>query len=344
MKVFLLILLAVIATALIYSYKKEPFLNFSNDKQANMPQENNLDGVLDTDNPLSIEALGKMSFPGSELKIEETLESGANYNRYRASYKSEGLTIYGLLTVPVTEKPSSGFPIIIFNHGYIPPKEYQTTERYVAYQDAFARDGYITFKSDYRGHGKSEGDATGGYGSNGYTIDVLNAVSSVKKYPGVNPDKIGLWGHSLGGYLTLRNMVIRKDIKAGVIWSGVVGSYEDLLNNWRRRQPSPQPLPSGARRWRQELVDKYGEPQNNPEFWNSISANSFLKDISGPLQLHHGTADTSVPLLFSQNLENQMKEAGREVELFEYAGNDHNLSHSFSQSIHHSIYFFKKHL
>ena len=182
MKVFLLILLAVIATALIYSYKKEPFLNFSNDKQANMPQENNLDGVLDTDNPLSIEALGKMSFPGSELKIEETLESGANYNRYRASYKSEGLTIYGLLTVPVTEKPSSGFPIIIFNHGYIPPKEYQTTERYVAYQDAFARDGYITFKSDYRGHGESEGDAaTGGYGSNGYTIDVLNALASVRK-------------------------------------------------------------------------------------------------------------------------------------------------------------------
>ena len=52
--------------------------------------------------------------------------------------------------------------VVIFNHGYIPPAQHRTTERYVAYVDAFARNGYIVFRSDYRGHGNSEGEAAEG--------------------------------------------------------------------------------------------------------------------------------------------------------------------------------------
>lgn len=306
----------------------------------------NMDGgsLADDLHPLSIDLLRKGQYPGSEIVIEQSLDSGSNYSRYIASYKSEGLKIYALLTIPNGTPPEGGWPAVIFNHGYIPPKEYRTTEKYVAYVDGFARNEFVVFRPDYRGHGNSEGEAAGAYGSSAYTIDVLNALASVKKLKSINPDRIGMWGHSLGGYITLRNIVISKDIKAGVIWAGVVGSYEDLLNNWRRRNFSPPPLPSGARRWRQELVEKYGEPETNPDFWNSISANSYLSDISGPLQLHHGTADESVPILFSQNLEKQMHQAGKEVELFEYVGNDHNLSLSFSSAIQRSIDFFKKHL
>jgi len=246
------------------------------------------DVVQGTKNPLSIASLRAGSYPGSEIKIEEALPAGSNYDRYIASYQSEGNKIYALLTVPIGQRPTSGWPVVIFNHGFIPPSEYRTTERYIAYTDAFSRNGYIVFRSDYRGHGSSEGVATGGYGSNGYTIDVLNAVASVKRLkpsvisnavrdpqgislrqPAVRNDneqivdanRMGMWGHSMGGHITLRNMVINKDIKAGVIWGGVVASYPDLINNWRR-SPSgtPQPAPSGARRWRQVLVDQYGEP------------------------------------------------------------------------------------
>lgn len=301
-------------------------------------------GLTDDLNPLSIELLRKGEYPGSEIVIEQTLDPGSNYSRHIASYKSEGLKIYALLTIPNGTPPEGGWPAIIFNHGYIPPKEYKTAERYVAYVDGFARNGYIVFRPDYRGHGNSEGEASGAYGSNGYTIDVLNALSSVKKLKEANPARIGMWGHSLGGYITLRNMVVSKDVKAGIIWAGVVGSYSDLLNNWRRPTASPFPLPSGARRWRQQLVEKYGTPEQNPQFRNSISANSYLKDISGPLQLHHGTADESVPLLFSQNLGKQMKDAGREVELFTYQGDDHDITQNFSQAVQRSIDFFKKYL
>lgn len=342
---FTLILSGLALAIFAFNSKGTPqsFMSKLNSDGANQ-QNMDVGGLTDDLHPLSIELLRKGEYPGSEIIIEQILDSGSNYSRYIASYKSEGLKIYALLTIPSGTPPEGGWPAVIFNHGFIQPQQYRTTEKYVAYVDGFARNGFVVFRSDYRGHGSSEGEATGTYGSSAYTIDVLNAFSSVKKLKEVNPNRIGMWGHSLGGYITLRSMVISKDIKAGVIWAGVVGSYEDLLNNWRRRNFSPPPLPSGARRWRQELVEKYGEPQTNPTFWNSISANSYLLDISGPLQLHHGTADGSVPLLFSQTLEKQMQEAGKEVELFEYAGNDHNLSQSFSQAMQRSIDFFKKHL
>src|SRR3989344_5426607 len=292
-KLLLVIIIAVIvSTVFNRRFQSSPSLTENQNSQEN-------EGGPDLEpHPLSIQALREGEYPVSDIVIEQTLDAGSNYKRYIASYKSEGLKIYGLLTVPNGASSEGGFPAIIFNHGYISPSVYKTTEKYVAYQDAFARVGYITFKSDYRGHGNSEGDAEGGYGSNGYTIDVLNAVSSIKKYPGDDSESIGMWGHSMGGSITLKIMVATKDVKAGVIWAGVVGSYPDLVERWRRRAGStPTANPTSQRgRWRRELIERYGEPGENPEFWNSISANSYLSDISGPLQLHHGTADSSVPL------------------------------------------------
>lgn len=282
-------------------------------------------------------------YPGSDITIEETLEPGVNYQRYLASYQSEGLKIYALLTVPNGERPPTGWPVIVFNHGFIPPAQYRTTERYVAYVDWLARSGYIVFRSDYRGHANSEGIATGAYGSPNYVIDVLNAAASMKRYPDADPDRIGMWGHSMGGYITLRSMVITRDIKAGVVWAGVVGSYPDLISRWRRG-PTPNPslttTPSPGRRWRTGLIETYGPPEENPEFWNSISANAFLDDLSGPLQLHHGTADTSVPLEFSETLYQQVLAAGKTVEFYTYEGDNHNLAGYFSMAMQRTIEFF----
>ena len=293
--------------------------------------------------PLTIASMRQREYPGSDITIEETLEPGVNYQRYIASYQSEGLKIYALLTVPNGEKPPTGWPVVIFNHGYIPPAQYRTTERYVAYVDWLARSGYIVFRSDYRGHANSEGIATGAYGSPNYVVDVLNAVASMKRYPDADPNRIGMWGHSMGGYITLRSMVITRDIKAGVIWAGVVGSYPDLISRWRRG-PTPDPsmtvTPFPGRGWRAGLIETYGPPEENPEFWNSISANSFLDDLSGPLQLHHGTADTSVPLEFSETLYQQVLATGKTVEYYTYAGADHNLASSFSLAMQRTIEFF----
>ena len=294
---------------------------------------------------MHILALRQVSYPGSEILIESELERGANYRRYYASYLSESLKIYALLTIPDGEQPPSGWPAIVFNHGYIPPDQYRTTERYIAYVDWLARSGYIVFRIDYRGHDRSEGAARGAYGDTGYTLDVLNAVASLQRFPQVDPNRIGMWGHSMGGYLTLRAMVISPDIRAGVIWAGVVASYPDLLTRWRRGGAStPVPSTSAARRWRLDWSSLYGSPEENPGFWNGISANSYLADLSGPLQLHHGTADESVPLEFSAILYEQLQQAGKPAEFYTYPGDNHNLSQFFSQAMTRTIQFFDRHL
>lgn len=298
--------------------------------------------------PLSIDAMRQKEYPGSDLTIEQTLSPGSNYQQYIASYKSDGLKIYGLLTVPSGEKPESGWPVIIFNHGYIPPDVYKTTERYVAYVDAFARNGYIVFKSDYRGNGSSEGQPEGAYYSPAYTTDVLNALASLKRYKDANPNKIGMWGHSMGGNITLRILVVRpNDIKAAVIWGGVVGTYDDLMNNWQRRVTySPPPNELALRnRYRQQLTEKFGTPKTNPEFWNSIDPNYYLKDVIAPVQLHTGLSDEEVPWQFSQGLFDRLKQLRKSVELYTYQGADHNISgSSFTTAMDRSLEFFNTHL
>lgn len=299
---------------------------------------------IPTPHQMSIEAMRTVSYTGSDITVERELDRGRNYRRYYAYYLSEGHKIYGLLTVPDEDPPRAGWPAIIFNHGYIPPDVYRTTERYIAYVDRLASSGYVVYRIDYRGHDASEGEATGAYGDPGYQIDVLNALASIKRFPGVDPDSLGMWGHSLGGYLTLRAMVISPEVKAGVIWAGVVASYPDLLYNWPRRgtfTPSPS---SRGRGWREPWLSLYGTPEQNPEFWDAISATSYLRDLSGPIQLHHGTADEDVPLSFSVRLAELAREAGQVADLYVYEGDNHNLSNHFTLAMNRSIEFFDLYL
>ncbi len=297
-------------------------------------------------NPMQIEQMRKKDYPGSAIAIEQTLEPGGNYDQYISSYFSDGLKIYALLTVPRGEKPKGGWPVIVFNHGYIPPEQYRTQERYVAYVDAFARNGYIVFKPDYRGNGNSEGKPEGAYYSPVYTVDDLNAIASVKKYADVNPNKIGVWGHSMGGNITLRDLVIRPDdIKAAVIWGGVVGSYDDLMNRWRRTVPfAPSQREAFRSTYRQQMINQFGTPQSNPTFWNAIDPTYFISDVKAPVQLHHGLDDEGVPPAFSQSLYDKLKASGKNVELYTYAGANHNLTQGFDLAAQRSIVFFDKYL
>lgn len=297
--------------------------------------------------PLSIDEMRRQNYATSPLVIEDTLQSKNNYRQYIASYQSDGYKIFGLLTVPISNNATEKFPVIIFNHGYIPPEQYRTTEKYVAYVDYFARNGYIVFKPDYRGHGESEGLPQGAYYSTAYTRDVLHAVSAVKQYEHADRERIGMWGHSMGGHITLRSMVTTKDIRAGVIWGGVVASYEDMMNNWHRRQPwRPSNRETAARRpSRDELIKEFGPPDSASPFWRSISPIYFVKDISGPIQIHHGLADETVPWEFSESLYKALQAEQKMVEYYTYPGGDHNLSGApFGQAMKRSLDFFDLHV
>jgi len=318
--------------------------------QRNLTEEKtNYGGIIGDPNPLSVEYMRKQEYPGSDIVIEQTLPDGSNYKRYIASYKSDGLKIYALLTVPTGTKPTTGFPVVIFNHGYIPPEQYRTTEKYIAYTDAFSRNGYIVFKSDYRGHGNSEGQADYPEYSPSYTIDVLNAISSIKKYKDADPNKIGMWGHSMGGTVTLRSLVVSKDIKVADIWAGVVGTYKDLSENRHGSssfaRPSPNPgEPTRRPNGRTLLTQQHGDIAANPKFWASIDPMTYMQDITAPIQIQHGTADEEVPYILSTKLDAALKSAGKVVEFYSYEGDNHNLSNNLNTALERSVAFFDLYL
>jgi dipeptidyl aminopeptidase/acylaminoacyl peptidase len=297
-------------------------------------------------NPLTIQAMREKNYSGSDIKIEQTLPSGSNYYRYIASFTSDGLKEYAYLTIPKTNKPSGGFPVIIFNHGYQIPELYTPDGNYIAYMDALAKSGYIIFKPDYRGNGKSAGAPTSAYFSPDYITDDMNAISSIKKYPDTNSDKIGVWGHSMGGMISLKIAEISEDIKAVVIWGGVVGSYNDIIYNWQNDvsyKPAREDL-TLRNLGLAQLLAQYGSPNEDPAFWNSVDPNSYLKDITVPLQIDVGLADIQVPPVFSTGLYNRMTAAGKITQYYEYPGANHDINQSFTLAMKRTIDFFNRYL
>lgn len=304
------------------------------------------DTKITPNSPLNLEYMRQQKYPGSDIKIEQTLSEESNYNRYIVSFISDGLKEYAYMTIPKIRKPQNGFPVIIFNHGYQIPKLYTPDGNYITYMDALAKQGYIIFKPDYRGNGKSEGSPGSTYFSPNYHIDDLNAIASVKRYGEANPSKIGIWGHSMGGNITLRVSEISPEIKAAVIWGGVVGSYSDIIYNWQDKVSyKPAALDLYLRNLGlAELLAENGTPIQNPNFWNSIDPTTNLNYITAPIQIHVGLADNQVPPGFSKSLYEKMGSLGKKSEYYEYSDANHDINQSFSLAMERTIAFFDKYL
>lgn len=304
-------------------------------------------GPFPVGNDLTIAALRARDIEGSDITFEQTLPNGANYSQYIVSYVSDGNKIYGLLTVPFGGVPEGGFKAIVFNHGYIPPESYQTTQRYVAYVNALASHDFVVFKIDMRGHGNSEGEATGAYFSPGYTIDAIAALKSLQKLDIVDPHGIGMWGHSMAGNIVLRAMEVDpEDIKAGVIWAGAVYSYDDFV---KYRISDPSRPPSGtdtpSRQRSRELIETYGEPNTAVPFWKAVSLTENIDFLQSPLQIHHALNDPVVSIGYSVDLAAVLEAHHKVYEFYQYDGGGHDIdSPYFEQAMLRTIEFFQKYL
>lgn len=305
--------------------------------------------------PMTIPGIRATEVTTEPLQIIEELSPGSNYSRSIAQYTVNGLKINGLLTVPDAEPPAEGFPTIVFLHGYIPPNQYKTTERYVSYVDSLARAGFVVFKIDYRGHGESEGRAGGAYYSPDYIIDTLGAIDVLKADERVNSQAIGLWGHSMSGNVAMRTAVVSPDVQAVVIWAGAVYSYEDFakyrLNDTSyRRQPTPTPSPSEEegeeqRRSSREIVAAQGEVDLQNQFWQQMAPISYLSDTNAAIQLHHAENDTVVNIGYSRDLVPYLEDAGIEHELFEYSSGGHDIEGAaFGTAMQRTVAFFREQL
>lgn len=290
----------------------------------------------------------------SSLGDLSLVSENGSYRSYLTSYDSDGYQVNGLLLVPTIVQPPGGFPAIVFIHGYIPPTQYQTLTQYADYVDYLARNGFVVFKIDLRGHAQSEGEPSGGYYGSDYIIDTLNARAALQTrdfvYPErsrrVNPGKIGLWGHSMAGNIVMRSMAAHPDIPAIVIWAGAVYTYEDQrkygITDNSYRPPSNQPQ---RIRRRQELFDKYGSPSAQSEFWQQVAPTNYLDDLQGAIQINHAVDDNVVNIGYSLDLMSLLDKTKIPHELHEYPSGGHNISgSSFTEAMQNTVAFFRKYL
>jgi dipeptidyl aminopeptidase/acylaminoacyl peptidase len=315
------------------------------------PTPTNIEVNFDVGREITIQHLQELEIAGSEISFEQKLADRSNYHQHLVSYISEGNKIYGLLTIPFGEPPEGGFKAIVFNHGYIPPAAYQTTKRYTEYVDYLARSGFVVFKIDYRGHGKSQGEPSGSYFSSGYTIDAISALRSLQKLDYVDAQGIGMWGHSMAGNLVLRAMLIEPDIKAGVIWAGAVYSYDDFAaygiadNTYQTPEPSENHDDTDSHRKSWEIFETYGRPDTQIDFWKAVSLTENINYLTNPLQIHHAEDDTVVDIGYSNILAAVLQENNKPYEFYTYEGGGHNLiSPYFDQAMLRTVEFFKNNL
>jgi len=350
-KFTILIVLSIVSFILlgIFVFKKRVIIKNPLIKTAYLPDKKIVNS------PISIDYLRSLKVDSKKLLIEKELENGSNYKQYIGGFLSEGNKVFGLLTVPTEQKPIKGFPVIIFNHGYIPPSQYVTTEGYVTYVDYLAKNGFVVFKIDFRGNGKSEGDASGSYFSSAYTIDAISALKSLQKYDVVDPKRIGMWGHSMAGNLVFRAMLVSNEIKAGAIWSGAVYSYKDFVkyqisdNSYVHR---PYERKTGVAQKDRETSPEIQKIRSNPEiidfnsdFWKAISLTENVKYLSRPLQIHHAIDDLIIDIGYSRDLVKVLKANSKKYEFYEYEDGGHNIaSPSFETAMERTVRFFKGNL
>jgi dipeptidyl aminopeptidase/acylaminoacyl peptidase len=253
----------------------------------------------------SVEYLRSRIYGGGEIEITETLGSNSAFTRHYFRYDSDELSIYGFANVPHGDGP---FPVIIALHGYIDPNIYQTLDYTTHYADALASAGYLVLHPNLRGYPPSdEGDNLFRVGM---AIDVLNLIALVKEKSGepgllqsADPERIGLWGHSMGGGVSTRVLTVSQDVDAAVLYAAMTGderkNYEAIYR-WL----------NGSMGLEELAVPTEVLPRISPMY--------FFEDITAAVGIHHGLADKLVPVQWSMQTCEQLKALEKEVECHYY--------------------------
>ncbi|MBN3033844.1 MAG: alpha/beta fold hydrolase [Candidatus Saganbacteria bacterium] len=277
-------------------------------------------------------------YHGRDLQLKKVLAENNVYTRYLITYKSDDLTISGIMNLPKGKGP---FPVLILNHGFIDPKIYTNGRGLKREQDYLARRGYIVIHPDYRNHAFSDQDPDDLAGFRlGYVIDAINCVMAVKgsDKPYFNKEKIGLLGHSMGGGVVLNFLAVKPGLaKAAVLLAPVSADYRDNFTRWLwRRKRHPEVA--------ERIIAEYGSPESNPAFWAGLSAVSYLNNVKAPVMLNHGTADESVPFDWSVRLEKELKARGKSVVFYRYPGERHEFGPQWPLMMARIVKFFDGYL
>ena len=144
-------------------------------------------------------------------------------------FKSEGINCAGDLYLPPGFSSSRSYPGLVVGHGTA-----QTKKSLVNQGEFFSRAGYVVLAIDYRSFGESEGEPRGQLFPLVQVEDFRNGVSLLERTPGVDRERIGIWGTSNSGGTVIYAAAVDRRIKAVVAQVPVVSHYRWM--RWLRSQ------------------------------------------------------------------------------------------------------------
>ena len=280
------------------------------------------------------DATGKLVMPLEKADITKLLATGWKPPIPFSVKAADGKTdIYGQMFVPTNLDPTKKYPII--NNPYPGPQSGSVGSRSFTAargdRHALANLGFIVVTIDGRGTpGRSKSFHDAYYGAMGRDNTIPDQVAGMKelaqRYPYIDIERVGIWGHSGGGFATTSAMFRFPDFfDVGIAESGNHDqrNYED---DWGERY--------------QGMLVRSG-PSDNYD----VEANQTLaKNLKGKLLLAHGGMDNNVPPYNTYLVVDALVKANKDFDLLIFPNAGHGYGADSNYMMRRRWDYFVKHL
>jgi dipeptidyl-peptidase-4 len=222
---------------------------------------------------------------------------------------TDGTTMLdGIITYPPDYKKGKRYPVIV--HGYGMPGTQIVSNRWGStWNQYLAQQGYIVFSMDARGmSGRGEGFKNLSYGdmSKYLAKDTATGVQYLVEEGIADPNRIGAWGWSGGGYFT--GLMLTKNAHLFDVGVSVAPVMDFRLYDSIYTERS------------------MGLPQNNKKGYDSTSVLSYVDRFNGKLLVIHGTGDDNVHSQNTTWLVEEFIKHNKQLDIFYYPNRPHGMS------------------
>ncbi|WP_444958655.1 DPP IV N-terminal domain-containing protein [Microbulbifer sp. ZKSA002] len=239
-----------------------------------------------------------------------------------------GQELFYRLYKPANFDAKKSYPVMVFVYGG-PHAQVVTNSWDKLFNQYMAQQGYIVFSLDNRGSANRgttfENPIFKNMGSP-EVEDQITGVEFLRTLPYVDKNKVGIFGHSYGGYMALMSMFKAGDyFKAGI--SGAPVTDWTLYDT--------------------HYTERYmGNPTKDMDAYEASSVFPYAKGLQGDLLIYHGMADDNVLFTNTTKLIKQMQDNGQQFELMTYPGKKHSLRGKQTRIHQYSMIkrFFDRHL
>lgn len=231
--------------------------------------------------------------------------------------------IPGYLLTPQPRVPDRRYPALVYVHGGgmrqmrdgFPPLEAYAF--FYAVSLWLTGRGVVSYLVNYRG-GIGYGRAFEQGNSRGLGVveceDCVRAGEYLKTLPFVDPARVGIWGLSYGGWLTLAALVRSPETFA--LGINVAGIWDfDRWMAWAKLHYRPP--------YDYFLGRAGGTRAQRPDVWDAASPGRLVERMRAPLVNFHGTSDEAVPFEQLDLIVRDCVRHGRRFETHYYPGETH---------------------